>query len=244
MPKRAWCDGCRSYVMLTADDMCPYGHAKPSLRAVQEVGYGMPPSEPEKQPPTDTAQYATAEFGSASATSEATCGATSTYGGEAPFPGYGAGGYGGGGYGAAYSAGKPTSTGYAPSNPIGGYGASTPAAAATAPATWQPAPADANPWQADIDAVSVDPLLQVQLNDDAARVNRTVPWSQTWIGIIVWLWLFPLIGIIFLWRSPMPTSGQKWAITGAYVGLFVLGVVMAVLRAVLIASTMAVAAHP
>ena len=48
MAKRAWCSGCRSYVMLTADDMCPYGHPKPSLRGVEEVGYGAPPSQLER----------------------------------------------------------------------------------------------------------------------------------------------------------------------------------------------------
>ena len=49
MPKRAWCSGCRSYVMLTANDMCPHGHPRPSLRGVEEVGFGTPPSQPERR---------------------------------------------------------------------------------------------------------------------------------------------------------------------------------------------------
>jgi hypothetical protein len=37
MPKRAWCSECGGYVMLTAEEICPNGHPRSALRAIEEV---------------------------------------------------------------------------------------------------------------------------------------------------------------------------------------------------------------
>ena len=227
MPKRAWCSGCRSYVMLTADDMCPYGHPKPSLRGIEEVGYGAPPSQPERRAenPSPT-PYNPQSYASATTTSSDSFSSAAIYGSDATSGNYGSPAvaatpaYAGGGYS---SGGDGYGGGHGASEPVGGFGA--PAAPAVAVAMPSPAlqtpGAQANPWQGDIDAVSLDPALQTQLHMDAYRINSDVPWSQTWPGILVWLFFFTPVGLFFLWRSPIPKASEKWAITGVYAAIVV-----------------------
>jgi hypothetical protein len=236
MPKRAWCNGCSSYVMLTAEDLCPYGHPKPSLRAVEEVGYGAPPSQPERKPPTDTAPYASEGFTPATATASAAfAGGMTYYGGDS-----GPTEAGNGSYGESYGAAQPTSS-FAAAGVTGGYGTSAPVAAAAAPAAaWQTAPAAGNPWQTDIDAVTIDPMLQMQLNQDALRLDRNVPWTESWAGIIVFLFILWPAGLIFLWRSSVPTTNQKWVITGTIGGLIAFNVIRMMLAFAAASATMPV----
>ena len=106
----------------------------------------------------------------------------------------------------------------------------SPLAAAVVPAgTWQATPSAGNPWQSDIDAVAIDPMLQIQLDKDATRMDRNVPWTQSWVGIVVFLFVLWPAGLIFLWRSPVPTTNQKWIVTGAIVGLIAFNVIRVML---------------
>jgi hypothetical protein len=221
MPKRAWCSGCRSYVMLTADDMCPYGHPRPSLRGIEEVGYGAPPSQPELgKAPEQPMQW---ESPSGYSTPTATVGGgygASMHGSDATSSSYGSVAVATQpAYGGAYVGPNSNYGGsYATSEPVGGYGApAAPAAATAMPSPAFEAPgASINPWQSDIDAVSLDPTLRTQLLMDADRIRNDIPWSMTWLGIIVWLFLLSPVGIYFLWQSPIPRSQEKWGIIGVF----------------------------
>jgi hypothetical protein len=50
MPLRAWCNGCNSFVLLTADGACPNGHGKPMLRGIEEVRDGTRVAAPRPVP--------------------------------------------------------------------------------------------------------------------------------------------------------------------------------------------------
>ena len=249
MPKRAWCSGCRSYVMLTADDMCPYGHPKPSLRGVEEVGYGAPPSHVELRAGTPSpAPYNSQGYASATTTSRDSFNSAAVYGSGATSSGYdgmavaAAPAYGGGDYS---STGGAYGGGFGASEPVGGFGApAAPAAAVAIPSPAFQAPdGSANPWQSEINAVRLDPVLQTQLPMDADRINRNVPWSQSWPGMLVWLFIFTPVGLFFLWRSPIPKSSEKWAITGVYAGIVIFSVAR-VWLAIMATAVHAAAAHP
>jgi hypothetical protein len=234
--------------MLTADDMCPYGHPRPSLRGIEEVGYGAPPSQPElgKAPEPPMQYESRGDYSAATATAGGGYGA-STYGSDATSSSYGSvavaaqpafgGSYGGGNsdYGGSYT----------PSQPVGGYDApAAPTAAMGMPSPAFEAPGDAmNPWQNDIDAVSLNPAVQTQLYMDADRIRRDVPWSQTWLGILVWLFFFSPVGIFFLWRSTIPKASEKLAITGVYAAVVIFSLAR-VWLAFAITSTHLAAAHP
>lgn len=233
MPKRAWCSGCRGYVMLTPEDMCPYGHPKPSLRGVEEVGYGAPPSEPEFRPPDATPiTAATATYMPSTATSSSGSYGATTYGADATS---GFGGYSPGGGGAS-------SARYTAAQAMDGFSAPAPSGAYGMPGPYDMTPS-ANPWQND--PMGIDPMLQIQLNKDATRMNRDVPWTETWVGIIIMLLILWPAGLIFLWRSSIPTLTHKWIITGSIGGLIVFNLIRASLMFSAAASRMPVpAVHP
>lgn len=59
MAKRAWCNECNCYVILTWDEICPEGHPRPALRAIEEVPDGALPAQPARRAPApSTPAYA------------------------------------------------------------------------------------------------------------------------------------------------------------------------------------------
>jgi hypothetical protein len=90
-----------------------------------------------------------------------------------------------------------------------------------------PAVAMDNPSQSAANAYSYDPMLQVQLDADAMRVNRTLPWTETWPSIVLFLVFFWPAGLVFLWRSSLPSTGTKWGITGCIAAVITFSVIRA-----------------
>jgi hypothetical protein len=123
--------------------------------------------------------------------------------GPQPRPAFAGGGYGG-----------PNAVG---SN-IGGYdvGLCAPSGPATPPLDGFVA----NPWAGD-----VDPVLQSQLDRHARRVYHDVPFYETWPGIVVILLIFVPLGLFCLWRSAVPTTKQKWAVSGGVAAIIAFNVV-------------------
>lgn len=126
--------------------------------------------------------------------------------------------------------------GYAPAASTMTYGGGSAAIGTVAPpspaAQLQPT-APANRWDPDI-----DPVMQERLAREATRVYHDVPWYETWFGIIaVTLFIWPL-GLYCLWRSPVPSTNQKWGVTAGVVALIAFNVVRGILQAMAAMSAM------
>jgi uncharacterized BrkB/YihY/UPF0761 family membrane protein len=89
-------------------------------------------------------------------------------------------------------------------------------------------------------------MLQVQLNrqTDVSRLYRDLPWYATWPGIIILCIVFWPVGLFCLWRSPIPTSTHKWAITGGIAALLVFNIVRMLLAFSVAAAQMPQTALP
>jgi hypothetical protein len=82
-----------------------------------------------------------------------------------------------------------------------------------------------NPWQTGVNSYGIDPELQAKLDADMARIRREVPWTESWAAIIIFLLVFWPIGVAFLWRSSLPTTGVKWGITGGIAALLLFNII-------------------
>ena len=101
---------------------------------------------------------------------------------------------------------------------IGGYDVGL--SAISGPATPLQAGLVANPWAGD-----VDPALELQLLRDARPSYHDVPFYETWPGIVVILLIFVPLGLFCLWRSAVPTTKQKWAVSGGVAAIIAFNVV-------------------
>lgn len=94
-----------------------------------------------------------------------------------------------------------------------------------------------NPWQTGVNAYGIDPELQAKLDADMARIRREVPWTETWAAIIIFLLLFWPVGLVFLWRSSVPSTSVKWSVTGGIAALLMFNVIRAAIAIQMAASS-------
>lgn len=89
-------------------------------------------------------------------------------------------------------------------------------------------------------------MLQVQLNrqTDVSRLYRDLPWYATWPGIVILCIVFWPAGLFCLWRSPIPATTHKWAITGGIAALLVFNIVRMLLAFSVAAAQMPETALP
>lgn len=116
MAKRAWCSDCNGYVMLTPEGMCPGGHPKPCLRAIEEVVGSAVPAVPVRRAPVSVTPAYAAESGTLIGALD-----ENRFAGES---------------GSAFSASPPPSYAAQPSRPAWQPGAAEAAPSSKAQAKW------------------------------------------------------------------------------------------------------------